>query len=192
MAYYLDFGNYNPHYLVPNCSVINLESNDGNHKRFAQLSTLPEYDKYRGVSCQKWQFLYFYGHHQKQFVCTFWWRNHGLGRNNSTWQDLVIVDGNLNSRRYIDEILRPVVVPYVQKHGARGIVPGWQRPTPSSQDRGHIPAAGTNHEGGLAGLLTGLKPYWACLGSVGKSSPDAHERGQHTCWPPDVSVGGVG
>ena len=25
--------------------------------------------------------------------------------------DLVIVDGNLNSRRYIDEILRPVVVP---------------------------------------------------------------------------------
>ena len=28
--------------------------------------------------------------------------------------DLVIVDGNLNSRRYIDEILRPVVVPYVQ------------------------------------------------------------------------------
>ena len=35
VAYYLDFGNYNPHYLVPNCSVINLESNDGNHKRFA-------------------------------------------------------------------------------------------------------------------------------------------------------------
>ena len=23
-----------------------------------------------GVSCQKWQFLYFYGHHQKQFLCT--------------------------------------------------------------------------------------------------------------------------
>ena len=42
VAYYLDFGNYNPHYLVPNCSVINLESNDGNHKRFAQSSTLPE------------------------------------------------------------------------------------------------------------------------------------------------------
>ena len=35
MAYYLDFGNSNPHYLVPNCSAINLESNDGNHKRFA-------------------------------------------------------------------------------------------------------------------------------------------------------------
>ena len=35
VAYYLDFGNYNPHYLVPNCSAINLESNDGNHKRFA-------------------------------------------------------------------------------------------------------------------------------------------------------------
>ena len=47
-------------------------------------------------------------------LCTFWWRNHGLGRNNITWQDLMIVDGNLNSRRYIDEILRPVVVPYVQ------------------------------------------------------------------------------
>ena len=42
------------------------------------------------------------------------------------------------------------------EHGARGIVPGRQRPTPSSQDRGRVPAAGTNHEGGLAGLLTGL------------------------------------
>ena len=31
--------------------------------------------------------------------------------------DLVIADGNLNSRRYIDEILRPVVVPYVQNMG---------------------------------------------------------------------------
>ena len=31
--------------------------------------------------------------------------------------DLVIVDGNLNSRRYIDEILRPVVVPYTQNMG---------------------------------------------------------------------------
>ena len=31
--------------------------------------------------------------------------------------DLVIFDGNLNSRRYIDEILRPVVVPYVQNMG---------------------------------------------------------------------------
>ena len=31
--------------------------------------------------------------------------------------DLVIVDGNLNSRRYIDEILRPVVVPYIQNMG---------------------------------------------------------------------------
>ena len=48
VAYYLDFGNCNPHYLVPNCYAINLESNDGNHKRFAQFSTLPEYDKYRG------------------------------------------------------------------------------------------------------------------------------------------------
>ena len=50
-------------------------------------------------------------------MCTFWWQNHGLGRNNSTWQDLVIVDGNLNSRRYIDELLRPVVVHYVQNIG---------------------------------------------------------------------------
>ena len=75
--------------------------------------------------------------------------------------DLVIVDGNLNSRDisiYRRDIatsgcsLRP-------EHGARGIVPGSQCPTPSSQDRGRVPAAGTNHEGGLAGLLTGLKPY---------------------------------
>ena len=38
VAYYLDFGNSNPHYLVPNCSAINLESNDGNHKRFAHVT----------------------------------------------------------------------------------------------------------------------------------------------------------
>ena len=42
VTYYLDFGNCNPHYLVPNCSAINLESNDGNHKRFAFRATLPE------------------------------------------------------------------------------------------------------------------------------------------------------
>ena len=42
VAFHLDFGNYNPQYLVPHCSAINLESHDGNHKRFAQLSTLTE------------------------------------------------------------------------------------------------------------------------------------------------------
>ena len=42
LSYYLDFGNCNPHYLVPNCSAINLESMDGNHKRFTQLFTLLE------------------------------------------------------------------------------------------------------------------------------------------------------
>ena len=146
-----------------------------------------------GVSCQKWQFLYFYGHHQKQFVCTFWWRNHGLGRNNSTWQD---GSGDRWRQLKCPSLYRRDIATsgcsLSLEHGARGIVPGWQRPTPSSQDRGRVPAAGTNHEGGLAGFLTGLRPYWACLGSVGKSSPDAPERGQHTCWPPEVSVGGVG
>ena len=93
------------------------------NRMMATINVSLNYPRYQsrtstgGVSCQKWQFLYFYGHHQKQFLCTYWWRNHGLGRNNSTWQDLVIVDGNLNSRRYIDEILRPVVVPYVQNMG---------------------------------------------------------------------------
>jgi len=33
---------------------------------------------------------------------------------------LVIVNGNLNSRRYIDEILRPVVVPFVWNNMAPG------------------------------------------------------------------------
>ena len=124
---------------------------------------------------------------------TFWWRNHGLGRNNSTWQDgpgdhwRQLKFPSLYRRDIATSgcSLRP-------EHGARGIVPGWQRPTPSSQDRGCVPAAGTNHEGGLASLLTGLKPYWACLGSVGKSSPDAPERGQHTCWPPECIAAGGG
>ena len=39
--------------------------------------------------------------------------------------------------------------------------------TPDPIDHGRVPAAGTNHEGGLAGLLTGLKPIvhaWDQLG----------------------------
>ena len=115
------------------------------------------------------------------------------GVNNSTWQD---GSGDRWRQLKFPSLYRRDIATsgcsLRPKHGARGIVPGWQLPTPSSQDRGRVPAAGTNHEGGLAGLLTGLKPYWACLGSVGKSSPHAPERGQHTCCPLEVSVGGVG
>ena len=82
-----------------------------------------------------------------------------MGRNNSTWQDLVIVDGNLNSRRYIDEILRPVVVPYVQNMGQGALFQDDNARPHRARIVDTIPAAGTNHEGGLAGLLTGLKPY---------------------------------
>lgn len=31
--------------------------------------------------------------------------------------DLVVIEGNLNARRYIDEILQPAVVPLMQRHG---------------------------------------------------------------------------
>ena len=30
--------------------------------------------------------------------------------------DLLIIDGNLTARRYIDQVLRPVVLPFVQRH----------------------------------------------------------------------------
>ena len=97
--------------------------------------------------------------------------------------DLVIVDGNLNSRRYIDEILRPVVVPYVQNMGQGALFQDDNcRPHRARIVDAYMHAAGTNHEGGLTGLFIGLKPYWACLGSVGKSSPHTPERGQHTCY----------
>ena len=112
------------------------------------------------------------------------------GVNNSTWQDGS--DDRWRQLKFPSLYRRDIATSGCSlrpEHGARGIVPGWQLPTPSSQDRGRVPAAGTNHEGGLAGLLTGLKPYWACLGSVGKSSTHAPERGQHTCCPPEVSVG---
>ena len=52
---------------------------------------------------------------------------------------LVVVDGNLNARRYIDEILQP-------DHGAKRIAPRRQRPTPPRQDRGRIPTATTYHK----------------------------------------------
>ena len=97
------------------------------------------------------------------------------GVNNSTWQD---GSGDRWRQLKFPSLYRRDIATsgcsLRPEHGARGIVPGWQLPTPSSQDRGRVPAAGTNHEGGLAGLLTGLKPYWACLGSVGKSSPHTH------------------
>ena len=52
---------------------------------------------------------------------------------------LVVVDRNLNARRYIDEILQP-------DHGAKRIAPRRQRPTPPRQDRGRIPTATTYHK----------------------------------------------
>ena len=73
--------------------------------------------------------------------------------------DLVIVDGNLTSRRYIDEILRPVVVPYVQNMGQGALFQDDNARPHRARIVDAYPAAGTNHEGGLAGLLTGLKPY---------------------------------
>lgn len=33
--------------------------------------------------------------------------------------DLVVVDGNLNAQRYIDQILRPVLLPFLQQHNNR-------------------------------------------------------------------------
>ena len=79
-----------------------------------------------GVSCKKWQFLYFYGHHQKQFLCTFWWRNHGLGRNNSTWQD---GSGDRWRQLKFPSLYRRDIATsgcsLRPEHGARGIVPGW-------------------------------------------------------------------
>ena len=87
------------------------------------------------------------------------------GVNNSTWQD---GSGDRWRQLKFPSLYRRDIATsgcsLRPKHGARGIVPGWQLPTPSSQDRGRVPAAGTNHEGGLAGLLTGLKPYWVMLG----------------------------
>ena len=35
--------------------------------------------------------------------------------------DLIVVQGNMTGQRYIDQILRPVVVPYARNHG-----PGFQ------------------------------------------------------------------
>ena len=46
------------------------------NRMMATINVSRNYPRYQsrtstgGVSCQKWQFLYFYGHHQKQFVCT--------------------------------------------------------------------------------------------------------------------------
>ena len=71
VAYYLDFGNCNPHYLVANYIRDHIWN-----RMMATINVSRNYPLYQsrtstgGVSCQKWQFLYFYGHHQKQFLCT--------------------------------------------------------------------------------------------------------------------------
>ena len=48
MAYYLDSGNCNPHYLVPNCSTINLEYITSNMVKIKQLCLSIGSAKYRG------------------------------------------------------------------------------------------------------------------------------------------------
>ena len=40
-----------------------------------------------------------------------WGGIHQRGRTN-----LIVLNGNLNARRYIDEVLLPEVVPYVRRH----------------------------------------------------------------------------
>ena len=48
VAYYLDSGNCNPHYLVPNCSAINLEYITRNMVKIKQLCLSIGSAKYRG------------------------------------------------------------------------------------------------------------------------------------------------
>ena len=38
----------------------------------------------------------------------------GISLNHKT--DLVIIDGNMTAERYIDQVLRPHVVPFLQQH----------------------------------------------------------------------------
>ena len=53
MAYYLDFGNCNPHYLVPNCSAINLEYITRNLVKIKQLCLSIGSVRYRGGMAPK-------------------------------------------------------------------------------------------------------------------------------------------
>ena len=57
VAYYLDFGNCNPHYLVPNCSAINLEYITRNMVKIKQLCLSIGSVRYRGLWSQKLHFL---------------------------------------------------------------------------------------------------------------------------------------
>ena len=57
VAYYLDSGNCNPHYLVPNCSAINLEYIIRNMVKIKQLCLSIGSAKYRGGMVQKLHFL---------------------------------------------------------------------------------------------------------------------------------------
>ena len=53
VAYYLDSGNCNPHYLVPNCSTINLEYITSNMVKIKQLCLSIGSAKYRGGMAPK-------------------------------------------------------------------------------------------------------------------------------------------
>ncbi len=93
-------------------------------------------------------------------VCEIGW----VGGQTDPWQ-VHFIDGILNAQRYRDEILRPIVVPFIHDHH-RMLQHDNARPL-CCKDLYTIPGSWKHHSSCMASILTGHVTHWAYLGFSG-------------------------
>ncbi len=87
------------------------------------------------------------------------------------------IDGILNAQRYRDEILRPIVVPFIHDHHLM-----------LQHDNAAPMLQGSVHNSSMTSILTGHVTYWACLGCSGSayttacSSSCQYPAASHSHW----------
>ncbi len=78
------------------------------------------------------------------------------------------IDGILNAQRYRDEILRPIVVPFIHDHHLM-LQHDNARPHVCCNDLYTIPGSWKHPSSCMASILTGHVTHWACLGCPGSA-----------------------
>ncbi len=95
----------------------------------------------------------------------WWWWGYGMGRR--MLYTMNILYGILNAQKYCDEILRPIVVPFIHNHHLM---------LQHDNARPHVARICTqlleaekNHSSCMASILTRYDTHWACLGCSGSA-----------------------